>query len=416
MRGIELGLERISALLDLLGNPQNNFKAVHIAGTNGKGSVTLTIASVLVQSKLRTASFTSPHLLVERDCIRIDGKCVEFSVYEDCRKIVLECGKMHNINVYPFEILTATAFLIFSRLRVDIAIVEVGLGGRLDATNVLPPPLVAILCKIALDHTEFLGSTIESIASHKAGILKRGTKYCVVSQQSYPEAIAIFMEEAARQGVKMLFSTIALLSEGCADITVEFPTGQRLKTTPRLIGSYQLENLAAACKALSLLKEEYDFPITDESLKAGVSLVRNPGRLEWIDSPVYGKILLDGSHNEDGVAALTQYISTIRRKGENITFIVGFSGKKPADKWIKLLCRSADIVYPVSFTQPEGMHWIQYMDPIGILERGQPYARDCQGSLQKALQMIDRNLTEHVVVCGSLYLVADFYRVANLSF
>lgn len=411
---IELGLDRISKLLKLLNNPHNDFKTVHVAGTNGKGSVTLTIASVLVQAKVKIASFTSPHLLVERDCIRIDGKCVEPLIYEECRSRVLDCESTHKIQASPFEILTATAFLIFSTLSINLAIVEVGLGGKLDATNVLPPPLVAVLCKIALDHTEFLGSTIESIASHKAGILKPGTKSCVVSRQIHSETITVFKQEAATHGVNLVFSSSSRRSGEF--VIVEFPKGKQLETKPSLIGDYQLENLGTACEVLCLLKADHQYSITEDNVRAGLALVHNPGRLEWIDTPKYGKLLLDGSHNADGVASLAHFVSTFRRKDEHVAFIVGFSGKKPVGTWIERLCERGDMVYPVTFSQPAGMRWISAMDSAEISKSCGPFGVDCGGSLEKALETVDRTLTKHVIVCGSLYLVADCYRLLNLSF
>ena len=182
---INLSLDRIRLLLDALGNPFEDLKIIHIAGTNGKGSVCAFMASILKTCGYKTGQFNSPHFLDPSDSILIDGK--PSVLYADIYSKVFKLSELQNFKCTPFEIMTATAFMIFKEEKVDIALVEVGLGGRLDATNVIPPPLVAVITSISLDHMEYLGDTVQDIAKEKCGIIKNGTKAVIVSSQSFDQ-------------------------------------------------------------------------------------------------------------------------------------------------------------------------------------------------------------------------------------
>lgn len=340
----------------------------------------------------------------------MDGHIVDIETYSSCREIVEATSIDHDLKLSGFEILTATAFLIFATRSVELAVIEVGLGGSGDATNVIPPPLISVLCKIAVDHVEFLGSTVQEISTHKAGIIKAGTSFCVIAPQSHREAIELFEGVAGKAGVSIKYVKKAVMVEGDKyTVRVEFLNDNYIEVHPKMIGGYQLENIASACKVCSLL-ESFGYNLTPTILAKGIELARNPARLEWIDSLLYGRLCLDGSHNEDGIKALSEYLSTIRLPGVSFSFIVGFSGTKDAAKLLSLLAQDDDQIYPVKFTQPEGMPWIHAMDPVLIGESTENY-QDCNGSLERAFQMIDRTKTAHVIICGSLYLAADVYRL-----
>lgn len=411
------------------------------------------LAAILDACGVRTASFTSPHLLIEQDSIlmgggRTNGKMVSDHTYKTARDLVEAANVEGNVQASSFELLTATAFKVFSLLNVEVAVVEVGLGGTLDATNVLPPPLVCVLCPIAIDHVAFLGTTVKEIASHKAGIIKTSTLACVVAKQHHQDAFDV-IEAVAKEKMVPVYAVERPATEVLQDqstpsaakptsndtaVQVEFPSvGQYLTVYPGLEGMYQLENIATATRVCSVLNQIGVIKnISCSSLAAGLASARNPGRLEWVQTEKYGRICLDGAHNEDGVAALARHLQRERKNMANsqvavggdqqnlsVAFVVGFSGQKDVKRIFEILeLADGDEIYPVSFSQPEGMKWIFAMPPDDIAAAAASSLRysvqNCRGSLQEALETIDRSRTPICVVCGSLYLVAQFYRTIKI--
>ena len=271
------------------------------------------LASILEAASVKTASFTSPHLLKEQDSImirdgRIDGNDVrggrEMNVVSDhdykTARYMVDAANTKDINASSFESLTATAFKIFSMLSIDIAVIEVGLGGTLDATNILPPPLISVLCPISIDHVGFLGNTVQEIAKHKAGIIKKGSLACVIGKQPYQAAFDVLHSIATELQIPTY-----LVNDAAKDVTemsneysvqVEFPRNQKLIVHPYLQGIYQLENIATVCMVCSILVDKNILNITCPALSFGLATARNPGRLEWINTKKYETILLDGAH------------------------------------------------------------------------------------------------------------------------
>ncbi|KAJ3301831.1 folylpolyglutamate synthase [Kappamyces sp. JEL0829] len=371
------------------------------------------IASILHASRTKCASFTSPHLIRERDSIRIDDAEIEQPLYDKARQQVLTANQ--SVGASPFELLTCTAFLAFS-------LAKVGLGGTLDATNVLPPPLVCVLCRIAVDHVDFLGSTPSEIAPHKAGIIKRGVAAVVIALQSQPLVTDIFVAKARDSHVERIVVVQQPLSlaDGTDRVRLEFPAGvmseASLLVEPGLIGSYQLENMATVLSVMHELArlEPFQSAVTSSTIRRGLELARNPGRLEWKETAKWGRILLDGAHNQDGIIALASHLRSMRQKTPHrIAFIFGLSGQKNCQDFLSILMMPDDMLLPVAFSQPEGMKWISPMDPsrIGASRPPGTELRDVHGSLEAALAAVDRTETPTVVVCGSLYLVADMYRL-----
>ena len=195
---IDLGLDRIRKLLQSLDNPFKGLKIIHIAGTNGKGSVCAFMASVLIASGYKTGQFNSPHFLVPSDSILINAKPFEsFNLVHD---LVEKKSVDQKLDCTPFEIMTATALLIFQMEKVDIALLEVGLGGRLDATNVIDAPIIAVITSISFDHMEFLGNTIKDIATEKSGIIKNGISTVIIAKQEYDQVYQVLRLVASKCG------------------------------------------------------------------------------------------------------------------------------------------------------------------------------------------------------------------------
>ncbi len=300
--GAKFGLERMQTVLAALGNPQQAHRFVHVAGTNGKGSTSALIASVLRQSGLRTGLFTSPHLIAPTERIQIDGIDVTaeefaaaFTTVHDAAERLLRDG---GIDAHPsyFETVTAMALLIF-RERAEISVIEVGLGGRLDATNVITPEL-CVLTPISYDHEAYLGNTLESIASEKAGILKPGVRVVVALQ--HPIADEVIERRARELGCKTVrVADRALQVQGIDAYGSSFALDGAFYECA-LPGRHQVENAAAAvlaCRELS---------IAERDIREGLRRVRWPGRLERVAR--HPDFILDGAHNPAGASALAAYI------------------------------------------------------------------------------------------------------------
>jgi dihydrofolate synthase/folylpolyglutamate synthase len=292
----KLGLERIRATLAALGDPQNRLRFIHVAGTNGKGSTCAMIAGILTRAGLRAGLYTSPHLIEPTERIQIQGEPVTPEEFARAFEIVHAAAEKLEKHPSYFETVTAMALLIF-RERCDISVMEVGLGGRLDATNVIAPE-VCVITPIAYDHEAFLGNTIEAIAAEKAGIIKQ--KVPLVVARQLPQADAVIADRARQLECRIIRTAGACLRN--ARLTAcgsSFELNGLCFECP-LAGKHQLENAAAAILACS------ELGIPPDAIQAGLKNVRWPGRLEFLShAPDF---VLDGAHNPAAAAALAEYI------------------------------------------------------------------------------------------------------------
>lgn len=447
---IDLSLVRIKKLFSLL--PVYKRPTIHIAGTNGKGSVTAILSSIFSASLVSVGRFNSPHLVHVWDSISINGRTISQDIYREVRGEVESIDKAESLGASSFEIMTATAAQIFEQARVDIAIFEVGLGGRLDATNVLPDDtiLASAITNIDLDHQKFLGSTPSAIAREKAAIARTG-KPCILGAQRYTEAHDAAQETVHGLGGRVVNAievtprlrgaTSYVFPEGCQPVTAPFqPWDTTLDLELPLRGAHQLQNLAIALTILSvIIKERSGTPleaalnrISPSTLFHGVLKTMWPGRLEHIellDPPL--TLLADGAHNAASARALQSYLlSVTHASGEDRpprTFIIGLSDsppKTPLDTLTPLL-HLGDRVALVHFTDVEDMPWVKNV-PLHELEHvAQMLVKD--GSIRLferrpndgPLDPLKRALSwantldnrEEIVLAGSLYLVADLYRL-----
>ena len=305
--GIKLGLDNIRAILAALGNPEQAWPSIHIGGTNGKGSVAAMVERALRASGLRTGRYTSPHLDRIEERVAINGAPVERATFEAVTADVLDVVDnllQHSLarrspgdgglSVTPtfFEVSTAVAFEIFRRQHVDVAVVEVGLGGRFDATNVLTPAITAIT-SIALDHERHLGHTLSDIAFEKAGIAKPGVPLVIGRLPS--EAVAKVAEVAAAVGAPIIAAHATALDRHYPSVKLALP------------GRHQLENAAVAVAIL----ERWSMTVAKiptDAIVAGLSDCQWPARLEWLQMPEGGEVLLDAAHNPAGAEALASYL------------------------------------------------------------------------------------------------------------
>ncbi|KAI9830334.1 MAG: hypothetical protein M1819_005715 [Sarea resinae] len=407
---IELGLGRIGRLLAHSILP---WRAIHVAGTNGKGSICAYLSAMLQAGNIRCGRFTSPHLIDRWDCVTIDEKPVSEALFREVEDNVIRRNEKLAVGASQFELLTATAFEIFTREKIDIGVVEVGLGGRLDATNILKDPLVTIISKIGRDHQLFLGNSIEEIAREKAGIMKPGVP-CVFDSTNDAVVQEVFRLAATEVEAGPLYPVP--------------DTAANHERTPWDILSkdrfadHQQVNLACAHKALVLALQKAHPDIDPYELLPSVANVCWPGRLQSVSiQPLTGRsssILLDGAHNAQSAEVLRLHVNKrLRSKGQNVTWVVALSNGKDVEDIFGSLIEPGDLVAAVAFGPVDGMPWVKSTDPTKLLKHIS--ANTSHGCTLNAGEDVlaalkwasDISANGPLVVAGSLYLVSDVLRI-----
>ncbi len=400
--GVRLGLETTRRLLAGLGNPQENYPIVLVAGTNGKGSTAALLASMLSAAGYRTGLYTSPHLETVEERIRIDGLGIVPDELESTvtRTVVTADRVLGHAPTY-FEALTAAAFDHFAAKQVEVAVFEVGMGGRLDATNA-SEPILSLITQVGLEHQKYLGDTLASIAREKAGILRPGTP--AIGWLENPEAREAVQEHADSIGSDLVFgSDIARVSverplglEGQA-LTITTSKGKYRIETP-LLGSYQRPNLALAVLASETLAED-GFPrLTSEVIARGASDIRWPGRLEFIELPTGPSILLDVAHNPDGATALGAFLDELHRP---FSLLFGALEDKDVAGVLPPLAKRARRIILTAPSSTRALP-VESMLPL-VSDQMTEVEAVSERALSRALDLEDQLL----VVCGSVYLVGE---------
>lgn len=389
--GVHLGLERIQALLAALGNPECRFPVVHVAGTNGKGSVCAYLSHILRAAGYRVGRYTSPHLIDWRERIWIDNFLITSEDLQACLQRVDEVASRLSAvlgTLTQFEVFTAAAFVYFAQQKIDIGVIEVGLGGRLDATNVFPHPLVSVITGIGDDHQEQLGNTIAEIAREKAGILRSGTP--LVSAPLSLEARQVVSEVAMHLGVPVIVATPA---RRLAGDTVQWET---VTYQLPLAGDVQLQNSATALQVCRLLQAQ-GWKITEQEMSQGIVQTTWAGRCQWIERD----LLIDGTHNPQAAQYLRQYLDQHFAE-QPIVWIVGILKSKNAKAILEALIRPNDQV----FTVPVANAVCFGSEELANIAQDFSSSATPFASWQEALQAAPESVVK--VLCGSLYLVGHF--------
>src|ERR1035437_2412099 len=404
----KFSLDEIRTLLSGLGNPQSRFRSVLIAGTNGKGSTAATLASILGESGLRVGLYTSPHLERVNERIRLNGVEISdaefahaFFTVQDEARVQLHEGKLPQMPSF-FEFLTALAFVYFAKTGIDVAVLEVGMGGRLDATNIVEP-LLSIVTDISLDHTEWLGSTIAAITREKAGILRpNGT---LITLPQHPEANQVLGEVALKLGVHGVSAVEYMPAHGASSAGPYqiLVLGQTMEVQSPITGAHQQRNVALAIAAAVELKTKDGFPVTVASIADGIRQTRWPARLERVQSRGR-QWILDVAHNPAGAWALRAGLSNLL--GENHPRILVFSclRDKPVTEMAQILFPLFDevIFAPIHSARAASMDELQ---AAAKLTGAAAIATD---SVSQALQVAkERSVGGVIVICGSVYLVGE---------
>jgi dihydrofolate synthase/folylpolyglutamate synthase len=411
-------------LLAALGSPQLRFPAVLVAGSNGKGSTAALLAAMAGAAGYRTGLYTSPHLETVEERLRIEGRAVGGERLGELLEEVVACAerRLGHSPTY-FEAVTAAAFLWFAAERVDLAVVEVGLGGRLDATNVCEPVL-SLITSISLEHRELLGDTLAAIAREKAGIMRAGRP--ALSWVENREAAGALREVAAELGASLHAAEGEVTIAGTAagglggangwegqTVTLVTPLA-RCKLRIGLLGRHQAHNLALAVRAAELL-EGLGFPALDErAMAAGAAACRWPGRGEAVPLPGGRRVLLDAAHNAEGAAALGELLAEIGPRTGSLDLIFGVLGDKDAGE---MLDRLAPLARNLVFTTVPTLRSRAAAELPALLRTARPGAPALVEP--EPAVALDRALAlgaDTLVACGSIFLVGELRRLLRERF
>ena len=388
---ISLGLERVSAVLELLGNPQENLKIIHVAGTNGKGSTSRMLSEVLKTAGYKVGLYTSPHLLKYTERVKIDNLDISDDEFSERAFEVMNLADSNSIHLTEFEILTVLAYKYFFDKRVDIAIIETGLGGRLDATNAISKNLFSIITSISIDHKDRLGDTIEKIAFEKAGIIKQN---CPVIVSEGNKGYQIIKNQA--ESIKsMIFSPKVDVQLVFEDDT-NFAIFNNKKYEFSLLGLWQKDNLELVLEAINILKDNYSFVIDENCIEKALKSVNWPARLQYIKSK---NVIIDGAHNEDAAIKLRDSLDFYFPDKQR-TWIYGSLNTKEYEKIINALFRKEDEIY---FCHFENKNSISFDEISKCTEYKINSVNIC-----KAENILNYNNINHVtIIAGSFYMIGE---------
>ncbi len=406
--GYNFGLERITRLLELLGNPHRNLKVVHVGGTNGKGSTCAMISSILQAAGYRVGLFISPHLHSYTERMQIDGKEMPRNtiarLLTGMRPLLEQMVREGYEHPTEFEVNTALALQYFFEEKVDFAVLEVGLGGAIDSTNVVHP-LVGVITNVGMDHMEYLGNTLEEITRIKGGIIKPGS--LVVTASSLPWVLQV-LEDISRQQKARLIKVgeeirPTLLTSSLQGITfdVQGPGWHYNKLAVPLIGEHQVQNGATAVTVIECLKEQ-GYSIPEEAVRQGLGQVVWPARLEVLaENPI---VLVDIAHNVDGAVTLRQSLEKIFHY-RRLILVVGMLADKERKKFMDILAPLANILIITKPNSPRAEGWEELATMAGNHVARIEVYENSQEAVRRGLELAQKE--DLLCITGSLYLVAD---------
>ena len=399
------GLARSYELLGLLGDPQKKLKFVHIAGTNGKGSTAAMLASVLQSAGYRTGLYTSPHLLRFHERMRVNGKEIDDTSLISLTNAVRNAAERMSEMPTGFEIMTAIAFLYFVQERCDIVSLEVGLGGRMDSTNVIPAPEVCVVANIGLEHTAILGDTVEKIAAEKCGIIKRGSHAVLFGQSEGVENVA--REKCAQEGVHLTVTARQKLERIASSLDGQaFRYRGRGPYHLRLLGEYQLLNALTVIDVCSALRSRGWDKLTDAAIDTGLSIAQWPGRLELLRRRP--DFIVDGAHNPQCVDALMDSLAALYG-GKKLIFLTGVLRDKDWQQMLRRalpLAKAFVVITPPSARALDENELAAWLTSQGV--QAVP-AKDTDDGVRRALVLAGED--DAICSWGSLYFTGEVRRV-----
>ncbi len=399
--GIKLGLDRIKYIVDKLGNPERRYRNIHVAGTNGKGTVCRLLSNILLEDGYHVGLYTSPHLYDIRERFIVDNKIIEEEKLLEVISIVKPVvDKLIQKKIYPtyFEVTTAIAFQYFSMEDVDIAVIEVGMGGRFDATNIMTP-MVSIITNISLDHQQFLGETIEEIAFEKAGVIKNGIPVITAADK---KALKIIEKTVIEKNSPLRYTKKDYIRRISKNIDrqifhIELERDYTIETS--LLGRQQGENIAIVLAAIEELRKQ-GLKISDESIKNGIKKTNTPGRMELISRKPL--ILLDGAHNIAGIKVLKENLMDFNY--DKLILVFGVLKDKNYSDMIDIISENADIII---LTQPDTSRASPVNSIIKLIDETKKVyvTTKVRDAVDQALKVVGKK--DMICITGSLYTVGE---------
>ncbi|KXN70078.1 FolC bifunctional protein [Conidiobolus coronatus NRRL 28638] len=416
---MDLSLDRINKVLISLNSPQNQFKVIHITGTNGKGSICSYLEKTLLNHNFKVGKFNSPHLIQVNECIRVNGNKISFNEYNLLKEEIEAEATKCEVKLTNFELLTTIGFLHFYKEKVDIAIVEVGMGGLNDATNVFADNLVSVVGSVGLDHEAWLGNSVKEIAIQKSGIFKPGG-YCVVSHQKEQDVIQVLESQAQSIKCKLYSSAIAVSNDNESSTNISYTSkvlNREYNFNLSLQGDFQLQNAACSIDVLEVLIKHHSFDLNQSIIEKSLYQTHWPGRLQWIDLNPLKHVLIDGAHNADAAKELKRYID--KQKSSKVHYVYASTKGKNVEEILSILLDSSDQINFVPFDTPEDMPWISSCNPNELSQLGTLKCEKAKSfdNFNDAFEKISEivKADELVVVCGSLYLVGQIFNFYNID-
>ena len=390
--GSKLGLANITELMNRLGNPQNDLKFIHVAGTNGKGSTCSYIMNILKEKGYKTGLFISPYVRRFTERISIDGEEIDRKSLAECTKAV--CDVLDDdLKATEFEVVTAIGFLYFYREKCDYVVLEVGMGGRFDATNVIEPPEAAVIASISIDHAEYLGDTVEKIAFEKCGIIKHGTK--AVSYCNNPKGA----DEVIKTACEERDVPLTVCDKKQIKIISRDETGSRFRYKGeeyevKMLGLHQIYNSVSAIETAKMLGIDY------KTIKSGIEKTNFGGRFEKVsDKPL---IITDGAHNYDGALALKETLDSHFKTRDKI-LVMGMLKDKEYDKCMSVLTPDAKFIITAEPDNPRKLSAQDLAKTISKYNKNVIASSGLDEAMEIAKMKADENSL--ICVCGSLYLI-----------
>lgn len=401
--GIRPGLSGMGALLSYLGNPEKDLKCVHIAGTNGKGSTSTAVSNIGIEAGYNVGLYTSPYVSEFLERIQFNGKPIDKNLFaESVEKVKTAVEKLseNDINVTEFEALTATAFLCFKELKCDFVVLEVGLGGRYDATNIIQTPLVCVITSLSIDHSTILGDTVEKIASEKSGIIKNNCT--VVTSVGQPSgALQVIKTSAKDKNATLVIpdeNNIKMIKTDVFGTEFEY---KNKKFFVSMMGYHQVKNMVCAIETVEVLKTIFN--ISENDIVNGISKTVLPARIEIISKTPL--VILDGGHNEDGAKAFFDAVSPIFKEKMKVFTVAGMMADKAVESSLKPLISASDTFIAVTPENPRAME----AQELSLIAN--KYCNDtlAVSSVVDAIRKVSQNIKKDDVLCvvGSLYLAGE---------
>ena len=421
--GVELGLERIQRLLAALGNPHQSVPVIHVAGSNGKGSVCACLSAILTAAGYRVGRYTSPHLVSWCERICINDQAIAPESLRDVLQQVQHAVDPIAPSPTQFEIITAAAWLYFAEQSVDVAVMEVGLGGRLDATNVCDRPLATVVTSLSREHWQRLGPTLSDIAREKAGILKSNCPAVIGALP--PDAEVVVRQRAARVGCSVIPVTPAQ-ADGDGWALYETPeplraiaSFQQWRYPIPLAGAHQRSNVAVAIAVVQVLQNQ-GWAITLDQIEQGLQQVRWPARMQWFQWQDC-QVLVDGAHNSAGAIALRHYVDRELTQGARLKpplhWVMGFLATKDHAEMLQAILRPGDRLW---FVPVPGHATAQPQALATLAQTICPELSVCQvcetplQGLQSAAHYAQQARSPTIILCGSLYLIGTVLQTGQL--